>query len=272
MSIRFAMLLTVLLCGISLTVQSAPPLNFSLPNNASQVAKGIYDLGRVRMDGKVLQGYAFLHPSVNAAKPEGGSKGGGKGKGGNTSGSTCYSFIGNEAGWKVAEDYILNSNNLSNLSDADVAQAISTATVLWNNEVASPIFGTRVSGSIDGADTQSPDGKNEVYFAGISEPGTIAVTTTWGVFSGPKRFREIVEWDQVYDDTDFAWGDADTNTGVMDLLNIAAHEVGHAAGMGHPDNTDGTCGDETMHAFAITGETKKRDLNEGDKAGIKKLY
>ena len=55
----------------------------------------------------------------------------------------------------------------------------------------------------------------------------------------------------------------------MDLLNIAVHEVGHGAGLTHPDQT---CVDETMYAYAAEGETKKRTLNDGDIAGIKALY
>ena len=52
-------------------------------------------------------------------------------------------------------------------------------------------------------------------------------------------------------------------------MNIKTHEAGHAAGLGHPDNT---CTEETMYAFASIGETKKRTVNSGDIAGIKDLY
>ena len=40
-------------------------------------------------------------------------------------------------------------------------------------------------------------------------------------------------------------------------------------GLGHPS---GSCIEETMYAFASNGETKKRDLNAGDVAGINGLY
>lgn len=90
----------------------------------------------------------------------------------------------------------------------------------------------------------------------------------WGIFSGPPFARELVEWDQVYDDVDFAWSSTGAS-GAMDFENIATHEFGHALGLGHPDNA---CTEETMYAYADYGETKKRDLNAGDIAGVAKLY
>ena len=80
----------------------------------------------------------------------------------------------------------------------------------------------------------------------------------------------------MFDDTEFRFGDAGpTNeiglgdVTIMDLLNIATHEAGHAAGLGHPDDS---CTEETMYRFASSGETKKRTLHAGDIAGIVDLY
>jgi hypothetical protein len=72
----------------------------------------------------------------------------------------------------------------------------------------------------------------------------------------------------VFDDVDFAWSTTGS-AGAMDLQNIATHENGHAAGMGHPGDS---CTEETMYRFAGFGETKKRDLNYGDIAGVQALY
>jgi len=55
----------------------------------------------------------------------------------------------------------------------------------------------------------------------------------------------------------------------MDFENIATHELGHAAGMGHPSDS---CTEETMYRFADFGEIKKQTLEAGDIAGIKALY
>ncbi|NIP29559.1 MAG: peptidase M10A and M12B matrixin and adamalysin, partial [Candidatus Dadabacteria bacterium] len=61
--------------------------------------------------------------------------------------------------------------------------------------------------------------------------GVIAVTVIWGYFSGPPSIREIVEFDVLFD-TDFTWGNATVNPTLMDLQNIATHEIGHGAGLG----------------------------------------
>ncbi|TSC73000.1 MAG: peptidase M10A and M12B matrixin and adamalysin [Parcubacteria group bacterium Gr01-1014_38] len=72
------------------------------------------------------------------------------------------------------------------------------------------------------------------------------------------------------DSVDFDFGDATVSgTAVMDFLNVAVHEVGHAGGMAHPSDS---CTEESMYRFVSFGETKKRDLHTGDIAGIQSLY
>ena len=73
----------------------------------------------------------------------------------------------------------------------------------------------------------------------------------------------------VMNDPDYTWGDAAVNNALMDLQNIITHEEGHALGLAHPSDI---CTEETMYRFATNGETKKRDLNTGDIAGVKNLY
>ncbi|MFQ6053626.1 MAG: matrixin family metalloprotease, partial [Candidatus Bathyarchaeia archaeon] len=108
------------------------------------------------------------------------------------------------------------------------------------------------------------------------QEGVIAVTVVWGYFSGPPRQREIVEFDIMFD-TDYTWGDAgDTSetmlgdTSMMDLQNIATHELGH--GLDLDDLYDSSASEETMYGYSQNGETKKRTLYLGDIAGIQELY
>ena len=226
---------------------------------------------QVASDGKILEGFMFKHPRKKEARP--GNKPD-KGKGG----STCYSFIaGSAIKWNVAENYLIDPTNSSGLDTALIVNKVQEAIFTWDSQTGPAIFGPEVLGIVDRASIgNSANGQNEWVFDTIDDPGVIAYTVVWGIFSGPPRNRELREWDMVFDDVDFDWGDAGPtnenalgNTEVMDFLNILVHEFGHAAGMGHPGDT---CTEETMFRYATEGETKKRTLFAGDIAGIKKLY
>jgi hypothetical protein len=131
------------------------------------------------------------------------------------------------------------------------------------------IIGGEITGTVDGADLTSPDNKNEVLFGNVDFPGAIAVTIVWGIFRGLPAGRELVEWDQVYDDVDFDWG-LNGEAGKMDFENIATHELGHSVGLA--DLYDAVCSEETMYGYAAEGETKKRTLEGGDITGVLELY
>ncbi|MBI1935369.1 matrixin family metalloprotease [Candidatus Woesearchaeota archaeon] len=232
-----------------------------IPAHAVQVAPGVFDLGTTTVNGQALQGYMYIDYKDEASHNPNHAK---------TQKSTCYAFLSQGARWKETEPYVLDTSNSHNMSDAFVDSVTAVSLNTWDEQAAFEIFGDRDAGNVvDGADTSAPDNKNEIFFGTIAEPGAIAVTTVWGIFSGPPQQRKLVEFDVVFDDVDFVWGDALANPLVMDYQNIAAHEFGHAAGMGH---TSDSCTEETMYRFASAGETKKRDLNAGDIEGIKKLY
>jgi hypothetical protein len=238
---------------------------FHLPPHAVAVAPGIFDLGVAQdVDGRDVRGVAFLHPRRGFARKPG------PGGGGSTQ---CYAFLASGAKWKTAEDYVLDPANDYGLTQDYLEGAIVDGLAEWESG-AGPniaIFGgldLDPPKPVDGADETSPDGMNEILFAPIAEPGTVAVTIVWGVFSGPPFARQLVEWDMVFN-TDFAWGDADQDPSVMDFLNVFTHEAGHAAGLSHPADT---CTEETMYRFTQEGETKKRTLDAGDIAGIRALY
>ena len=171
----------------------------------------------------------------------------------------------------------MNGANSAGLSDTFVFNTLVNGVGKWE-DAADGTVGDGGSVNILGdgsattdtlvADTTAPDGKNKVYFADIGDPGAIAVTIVWGIFGGPPSKRVLAEWDQVYDDVDFDWSDSG-EAGKMDFENIVTHEHGHTFGMGHPDDS---CTEETLYRFAVLGETKKRDLNAGDIAGIADLY
>jgi hypothetical protein len=56
----------------------------------------------------------------------------------------------------------------------------------------------------------------------------------------------------------------------IDVENIAAHEIGHAAGLAHSSSSKDRV--LTMYPSAASGETLKRSLGAGDRAGLVYLY
>ena len=233
-----------------------------VPSHSVELAPGLFSLGSaVDVNGEVVEGYMIIKKKDEASHHRGSLQ---------KSGIVCYAFLAKGAKWKATEQYVLDTTNSDGLSDSFVTNSVEASLNAWDDQVAFDIFGTRNLGlTVDGADTSSPDGKNEVLFGSISDPGAIAVAIVWGVFSGPISNRKIVEYDVVYDDPDFVWGNATINPTMMDFSNIATHEQGHTTGMAHSSDS---CTEETMYRFANTGETKKRTLNSGDITGIKKLY
>lgn len=215
--------------------------------------------------GKVVEGYAIIH----YAKPAGSN-----GK----KSTTCYAFLSSGAKWKTVEPWVVNPSNARGLDETFVSSNLTMDIAKWE-DAADGMVGNSASVNILGdgavttsvlvADTVSPDGANEVYFADVSTSGAIAVTIVWGIFGGPPFARELVEWDQIYDDIDYDWSPTG-EAGKMDFENIATHELGHSVGLA--DLYNSSCNLETMYGYADYGETIKRDLNTGDIAGVNKLY
>jgi hypothetical protein len=264
-NIKFLVLFIAAILVISLSVVLAKPnlisvvnekseIQVIIPAHAVELTPGVFSLGTAAdVDGRIVEGFLFVYDKKENVKPSRT-----KGKGGK---EKCFAFLAKGARWRTTEQYITGDEINSTLTE------ISLNT--WDSEVLFDIFGTRdTEGIVDGADSESPDGKNEVEFANLGETNTIAYTIVWGIFYGPPWQRELVEWDVVFNSA-YPFGDADANPEVMDYQNIATHEFGHALGLAHPDDS---CTEETMYRYADYGETKKRDLNTGDIAGIKELY
>ena len=184
--------------------------------------------------------------------------------------SSCYTLLAKGAKWKTVEDYIVDPTNTRGLTKAFVSSNLADNIDKW--EVASggkDILGDEVTGTVDGADTINPDNKNEVMFADIDYEGAIAIAIVWGIFGGPPPFRELVEWDMIFDDVDFDWSSSG-EAGKMDFENIATHELGHAVGLGDLYNSE--CNTQTMYGISWNGDIEKRTLEDGDIAGIQSLY
>lgn len=267
----------------------------SIPEHALEVVPDkVYWLGTAVEDGRLVEGYAIIHRKKGFGKPnrcnndgicqrwEKSTCGDCAGSGGDDPDtSSCYGFLAKGAKWKNIEDYMVDPDNLTGLGSDFISANLAEDIDRWEDAADGAvsdgyildIIGNEISGTVDGADMSSPDGKNEVYFANVDSQGAIAITVVWGIFSGPPARRELVEWDQVYDDVDFGWSEDCVNndcTGKMDFENIAVHELGHSFGLA--DLYTGECSEQSMYGYAAGGETKKRDLEDGDMKGISSMY
>lgn len=244
--------------GLNASTNNMADVLTFIPAHAVQVTDNVFSLGSsVDVDGRVVEGFLFIDnrkgfthkPNHNPG--ERGDKGGGE--------NTCFSLFAKGASWKTTEPYVTGSGVNLALTETSLDS--------WDSEVLFNVFGTGTSGATDGADNVLPDGKNEVMFENLGATNTIAYTIVWGRFSGPPFARELVEWDAVFN-SNYDWSETG-EANKMDYQNIATHEFGHSLGLGHPEST---CTEETMYAFASSGETKKQTLEAGDIAGVNELY
>ena len=246
-----------LMLTMSLVVAGRQGNKFGLPENAVEVAPGVFDLGKGQdVDGTPVRGYAFVHyakgyePEVSATEL-----------------SDCYSIIWAGIKWDTAEDYLINPTNNAGLEDDNILTAFETSVETWEDalEVNADIIGLGTI-TTEKNNGRRLDGINTVRFGGLPR-GVIAMNIIW------TDGTSLVEWDQVYNDRQFDWSEdclVDDCTTKMDFQNIATHELGHAVGLGDLYNLE--CDTQTMYGYSEYGETSKRDLAYGDIAGIKALY
>jgi hypothetical protein len=170
------------------------------------------------------------------------------------------------------EDYVVSPSIANDPIDGTMfMEHLEAAVATWEAAAQTDIFGSATVAEVDlDLIGNAPNGVNEVTFAFIQHASTLAFTTLWGVFSGPPDSRELTEWDMVFSNNG-PWSPSQAFPWpyYYDLWNCAAHEFGHAAGLGHPSDT---CTEETMYQFIYTEETKKRTLNAGDLAAIAEKY
>jgi hypothetical protein len=208
--------------------------------------------------GKIV----FIHYKKGFAKPP--WAGGGKEP-------ACYDFLGKWVKWKeLPVSYVIDPTNPQGLTEDFVVSAISAGAEEWDYWTGAELFNDVYSIVYDGSwDLDAPDGRNEFLFGDYPKEEVIAVTVVWGYFSGPPESREIIEFDVMFD-IDYLWGDATFEPNIMDLQNIATHEIGH--GVGLDDVYDTACVEVTMYGYSDYGEINKRDLEEPDITGIQELY
>lgn len=177
--------------------------------------------------------------------------------------TTCYKLL--RYTWNTLPvNYVINPGNAqAGLSEGFIVDAISSSAETWDEATIQNLFS---SPEVDyEADYGIQDYTNAVAFGDYPDSNVIAVTSIWATRVG----KRIVEFDMLFD-TDYVWGDATSNTGLMDLQNIATHELGHAAGLA--DLYTSSCTEVTMYGYSGYGETKKRSLEQPDITGLQTMY
>ena len=176
---------------------------------------------------------------------------------------TCYKLMGVK--WaRLPVSYVINPRNLDGLEEEFVVNTIVASAETWDSVTSSELFNNQYTVNYD-LSYGVYDQKNVIDFGYGLDSNVIAVTTVWYTMRG----KQIIEFDMRFNDA-FTWGDATSNPVVMDLQNIATHELGHSVGM--DDVYTDSCSAVTMYGFGTEGETQKRTLEQPDITGLQKLY
>lgn len=173
----------------------------------------------------------------------------------------CYKLMGVK--WTHEVRYTINPTN-SGLDLSQIEYSISSAAEEWDKATSWSLFSDTYT--IDYTTEYGiRDEQNTIAFGDYSNNNVIAVTSIWFT----RKTKEIIEFDILFN-TRFQWGDASNNSNIMDLQNIATHELGHSIGLNDLYAT--ACSQATMYGYSTEGETNKRTLEKGDILGLQKIY
>jgi hypothetical protein len=150
---------------------------------------------------------------------------------------------------------------ITGTAPSEFNNAIEAAEATWDTFIT-----TREFVRDDTSPTANPCwGNNRIVWAPIDGPGSILSVTS---VCRNVVTKEIVGFVIVMDSGE-AWTTSG-EAGKFDVENVASHEFGHVAGLGHVNAPRAGC--LSMYFLSIEGETQKRTLGLGDKLGMNLLY
>ena len=177
--------------------------------------------------------------------------------------ATCTKSLGGK--WNTLPvNYIINPTNTQGLSSDFITSTISASAETWDAATPKELF-NNLYGVDNTVQYGVRDFKNSIalgLYQGSSS--TIAVTSIWFT-----RKTGISESDILFN-TIYSWGDASLNPLLMDLQNIATHELGHFVGL--DDIYTSGCSAVTMYGYSNNGDISKRTLEQPDITGLLKMY
>jgi hypothetical protein len=169
-------------------------------------------------------------------------------------------YVANGPTWNLAQvPYHVNTTNL------DLAGSAVEASVRFGADTWHVQSGAAFRFSFAGQSPQTSttyDGINLVVFRNASSGSTIATTYWWSNGS------RILDADIVFWDGAFRFFNGTSGcTGGFYIEDIAAHEFGHALGLGHSSSSNAT-----MYFSTSSCSTRNRTLDADDIAGVRALY
>jgi hypothetical protein len=174
------------------------------------------------------------------------------------SGSTGAFSVSGPAWPQPQTPYFVNSSNLD-LPGPAADAAVRAGAETWLQQAGAFRF---VYSGTSSQTTNTNDQINLVVFRNASNASAIA-TTYWWSMGSQIIDADIVFWDEAF--TFFA-GTGGCSSGFY-IEDIAAHEFGHALGLGHS-----TMVGATMYPSVSSCNTGNRTLDADDISGVRSLY
>ena len=169
-------------------------------------------------------------------------------------------------------DYWVNPQGIpSDVSTSSFVSYVTASFQTWqddpNSAIAFTYRGTRTD--------LSPESRDYVNVVGWLSIGgsTVAETVVgWAEYMpGDYDYLRFTETDMAFDNSKLWSAQASGVSGRYDVQNIGTHEAGHTFGLGDMYDLPADS-EQTMYGKVSTGETKKRTLEWGDRAGVATLY
>src|SRR5688572_7982369 len=156
--------------------------------------------------------------------------------------------------------FYVNPTNADMSADA-AAMAVQAGMDVWNTQSGTS-FRYEYGGTVNDTAT-AHDYRNVVMFRNVANGGVLATTYSWWTTGGSLLDTDIVFWDGGFK---FFTGATGCSSGAY-IEDVAAHELGHAAGLSHSSASDAT-----MYPTYTLCTTSGRTLASDDIAGMKALY